>query len=93
MKIRFSQLQIGLIGGVVLGVVLVVLAFTRLTAAQATAQATAQGIAPAGCDPARSLQVSGSASINVVPDRVAIQLGIVSNAASALIAAITAWLD
>ena len=79
MKTRFSQLQIGLIGGVVLGVALVVLAFTRLT----TAQATAQGVAPAGCDPARSLQVSGSASINVVPDRVAIQLGIVSNAASA----------
>jgi uncharacterized protein len=79
MKTRFSQLQIGLIGGVVLGVVLVVVAFTRLTAAQATAQ----GVAPAGCDPARSLQVRGSASINVVPDRVAIQLGIVSNAASA----------
>jgi uncharacterized protein YggE len=79
MKTRFSQLHVGLIAGVVLGVALVVLAFARLT----SAQATAQGVAPAGCDPARSLQVSGSASINVVPDRAAIQLGIVSNAASA----------
>jgi uncharacterized protein len=61
----------------------VVLAFTRLTAAQATAQAAAQGVAPAGCDPARSLHVSSSAAINIVPNRVEIQIGIESNAPTA----------
>lgn len=34
---------------------------------------------PAGCDPNRSVNVSGTAVVNVVPDRVLIQLGVQSN--------------
>jgi hypothetical protein len=37
---------------------------------------------PAACDTARSVQVSGTAVINVVPDRVLIQLGVQSNGKS-----------
>ncbi|MBN1426850.1 MAG: SIMPL domain-containing protein [Anaerolineae bacterium] len=33
---------------------------------------------PAGCDPGRSVQVSGTAVVNVVPDRALIQLGVQS---------------
>jgi uncharacterized protein YggE len=34
------------------------------------------------CDPSRTVQVTGSASINVIPDRVLIQLGVQSNGAT-----------
>jgi uncharacterized protein YggE len=46
----------------------------------ATAQPTPD--AKPDCDPTRTIQVSGSASVKVVPDRALIQLGVQSNAAS-----------
>lgn len=45
--------------------------------AAANPQPTAESIL--ACDPSRSVQVSGSAMINVIPDRVMIQLGVQSN--------------
>lgn len=45
-----------------------------------TAQPTlAVAATPAACDPARSVQVTGAATINVTPDRALIQLGVQSN--------------
>ncbi len=37
---------------------------------------------PSSCDSARSVQVSGTAAVNVAPDRVLIQLGVQSNGSS-----------
>jgi hypothetical protein len=53
-------------------------------AAQVTATPTVQAAAAVQpvCDTARSVQVSGTAVVKVVPDRVLIQLGVQSNAAS-----------
>jgi hypothetical protein len=53
-------------------------------AAQVTATPTVQAAATAQpvCDTTRSVQVSGTAVVNVMPDRVLIQLGVQSNATS-----------
>ena len=54
---------------------------------QPTSEPTIQAVvtpAPAPvCDPNRSIQVSGTAVVNVTPDRVLIQLGVQSNGSSA----------
>jgi hypothetical protein len=66
------------------GVLLVVLFASGQPAAAQTAtgtptpQVTETASAPV-CDPARSIQVSGTAVVNVTPDRALIQLGIQSN--------------
>jgi uncharacterized protein YggE len=54
---------------------------TRAQAAQPTVTPTAQPAQPAklACDSSRSVQVSGTAVINVTPDRALIQLGVQSN--------------
>jgi uncharacterized protein YggE len=78
MKTNLSQITIGLIAAVAL----VLLVTLRLSPAQAAPPASgypAPGAAQSGdCDPNRSIQVSGAATINVVPDRVEIKLGIES---------------
>jgi hypothetical protein len=51
------------------------------TAITTPAVGTAQPSQPA-CDPSRNIQVSGTAVINVVPDRALIQLGVQSNGKS-----------
>ncbi len=48
-------------------------------AVQATATASPNTHTQTGCDATRSIQVSGTAVINVVPDRASIQLGVQSN--------------
>ena len=75
MKTNLSQITIGLIAAVAL----VLLATLRLSPAQAAPPASgspAPGAQSSACDPNRSVQVSGAATINVVPDRVEIKLGI-----------------
>jgi uncharacterized protein YggE len=53
-----------------------------VTATPTTQPSTAPDNHPA-CDPARTIQVSGSAVVNVTPDRVSIRLGLQSNGHSA----------
>ncbi|MBA3471105.1 MAG: SIMPL domain-containing protein [Herpetosiphonaceae bacterium] len=74
MKTNLSQLAIGLIAGMVL----VVLMMGHLAPAQAAPEAPGRTQSSGDCDPTRSIQVSGAATINVVPDRVEIKLGIES---------------
>jgi len=50
--------------------------------AQATAPVQATASAPAGCDMSRTIQVSGAATVNVVPDRALVKLGVQSNGLS-----------
>lgn len=60
---------------------LLVFATPQLPAQAATPSAT-PGVSPvsdAGCDTGRTIQVSGTAAVNVVPDRVVVQLGVQSN--------------
>ena len=59
--------------------VLLMLKFVPAAPAIVSAAATATPSAQVSCDPARSVQVSGTAVINVVPDRALIQLGVQSN--------------
>jgi uncharacterized protein YggE len=64
--------------------ILALFAFSA-TRPQATAQASptpSAASAESGCDSARSLQVSGSATVNVTPDRALIQLGVQSTGAT-----------
>ena len=70
---------LGLAGGSLLTLLFIVnlSGVTAVPALAATLKATAT---PAGaCDSSRSIQVSGSAVINVPPDRVTLQLGVTSN--------------
>ncbi len=69
------------LNGVLASILAFVLLFTVLPGAGAHAAATAEPTAdplPA-CDPGRSIYVSGTAVVNVVPDRALIQLGVQSN--------------
>ena len=52
-------------------------------AAQATPTPQAPVTPPAGCDTSRTIQVSGSATVNVVPDRALVKLGLQSNGLTA----------
>ncbi|HEY4721774.1 MAG TPA: SIMPL domain-containing protein [Anaerolineae bacterium] len=70
---------LGFVGGSLLTLLFIVnlSGATATPAIAATLQATAT---PAGsCDGSRSIQVSGSAVINVPPDRATLQLGVTSN--------------
>jgi uncharacterized protein YggE len=62
----------------VLVIALLVVGFPA-TGVQTTRLVQASDTPPAGCDPGRTVQVSGTAVINVVPDRASIQLGVQSN--------------
>jgi uncharacterized protein YggE len=55
---------------------------TRAQAEQVTPTVQASEAAKPACDTTRTVQVSGTAVVNVVPDRVLIQLGVQSNATS-----------
>jgi len=55
---------------------------TPVQAAQSTVTPTLQAVAQPVCDTTRSVQVSGTAVVNVVPDRASITLGVQSNATS-----------
>jgi len=55
---------------------------SHVQAAQVTPTARTTEAAQPGCDTTRSVQVSGTALVNVVPDRALIQLGVQSNATS-----------
>lgn len=72
---------------ILIGVLIIILLAFGLPEAQvspveASAQSTSrnQSEPEPGCDPRRSLQVSGTAVVNVIPDRALIQLGVQSNA-------------
>lgn len=74
-----KQLSINVLGriAVLLGLTLVLLFNVGLPTLQAQAS---QPTAEADCDPARHIDVSGQAVVNVTPDRALIQLGVQSNA-------------
>jgi uncharacterized protein len=68
--------------GVLVSALVFVLLFSALPGVKAGATQTPQPavLAPQStCDSSRSIQVSGTAVVNVVPDRVQIQLGVQSN--------------
>lgn len=60
---------------------LLVFATPQLPAQAATPSATpsASPVSDLACDTGRTIQVSGTAAVNVVPDRVVVQLGVQSN--------------
>ncbi len=55
---------------------------TSIPNAAAQAAPTRTSAAQPGCDASRSIQVSGTAVVNVTPDRASIQLGVQSNGAT-----------
>jgi uncharacterized protein YggE len=63
---------------VLLCVLIAILLFVALPTRTIPMAQAAQD-APAGCDASRSVNVSGTAVVNVIPDRVLIQLGVQSN--------------
>ncbi len=76
-----------ILAGLVLGAVLVIVSFGGRPGAGgglAVPQALRPGVAEGAsdCDGTRSVQVSGAATINVVPDRVMIKLGVQTNGAT-----------
>lgn len=78
-----------ILNAVLAGILVVLLIVIGLPGAAAQAAAPSQATAtPAAetqpvCDPTRSIQVSGSAVVNVVPDRVSIRLGLESTGKTA----------
>jgi uncharacterized protein len=54
----------------------------QAAAVTATGTSAATAASPAACDASRSVQVTGTAVVNVVPDRALIQLGVQSNAST-----------
>lgn len=73
MNTHFSKLLNGLLAGLLI-LVLIAVGLPR-SGAQA---APAVQSAVADCDPSRTVQVSGTAVVNVVPDRALVQLGVES---------------
>jgi uncharacterized protein YggE len=74
---NFSRtLNIVLAGVLVLSILLV---GSNAGDAKAAVMATSTGDSVPACDPSRSIQVSGSALINVTPDRARVELGVQSN--------------
>jgi uncharacterized protein len=76
------------LNGVLASVLVFVLLFSVLPNLKANAAQTPQPVVLApesACDSSRSIQVSGTAVVNVVPDRVLIQLGVQSNGHTAQI--------
>jgi uncharacterized protein len=72
------------IGAILVVIVAVAVSATILPGATALATPVSHGIQPgdappAQCTASRSVQVSGSAAVNVVPDRASVQLGVQSN--------------
>ncbi len=72
---------------VLAGILAFILLGSRLPGAPVSASPSAQPITPAAasqpaCDASRSIHVSGTAVINVAPDRALIQLGVQSNGAT-----------
>jgi uncharacterized protein len=82
---EIAMKKIALFTNITLGIVLVlVLLSTRLPdfgthTVQAAPDEQSTAVSNSTCDASRSLQVTGSAMINVTPDRAFIQLGVVSN--------------
>ncbi len=56
--------------------------FTAFWRPQAPAQAVPSAPSASGCDSTRSIQVTGTAVVNVIPDRVQVTLGVQSNGAT-----------
>jgi hypothetical protein len=79
-----TLINAGLCGILVFILLVVGLPNVRVQAAEVTAAPAVQAAAAAQpvCDTARSVQVSGTAVVNVVPDRALILIGVQSNAAS-----------
>ena len=79
-----TLINAGLCGILVFILLAVGLPNIGVQAAQGTVTPTVQAAATAQpvCDTTRSVQVSGTAVVNVMPDRVLIQLGVQSNATS-----------
>ncbi len=73
------------LNGVLVSALVFIVFFLFLPDAQAGATATPQPViaSKTTCDPSRTVQVSGTALINVIPDRALIQLGVQSNGRSA----------
>ncbi len=77
------------LNGVLVSILVFILLFTILPGIHAKAEATttpAPTVNPeptAECNPSRSVTVSGTAVVNVLPDRVLIQLGVQSNGKTA----------
>jgi uncharacterized protein len=70
-----------LAGSLVLGLMMTALWVTQppRAAAAVAAQAAPSPMPAADCDGSRSVQVSGAATINIIPDRVLLKLGVQSN--------------
>src|SRR5689334_7101296 len=86
-EVPMKHVQI-LINALLCGLLVLILAAIGLpepAAAQALPAATARASAtPApACDTSRSIQVSGAATVNVVPDRALVKLGLQSNGLTA----------
>jgi uncharacterized protein YggE len=73
LPISINTLLIGLL------VIAVIAVSLPKTGVQATSLVQAAGDAQSGCDSTRTVQVSGTAVVNVIPDRALIQLGVQSN--------------
>jgi uncharacterized protein YggE len=73
------------LNGVLVSALVFIVFFLSLPDARAGATATPQPViaSKTTCDPSRTVQVSGTALINVIPDRALIQLGVQSNGRSA----------
>jgi uncharacterized protein len=74
------------LNGVLVSILAFVLFFSLVPNAKAEATPTPAPTAesqPSACNPARTVQVSGTAVVNVVPDRALIELGVQSNGKSA----------
>ncbi len=69
--------------GILAGISVFLLLFVMFQGVQAQTEQSTPGTAASaslpGCDPARTVQVSGTAVINVTPDEVLVQLGVQSN--------------
>jgi hypothetical protein len=79
MRTQGKHVQLVAAGAAVLIVALALLAVANGVPASA---APAVQAAATGCDPERSVQVTGSATINVAPDRALVRLGVQSRAAT-----------
>jgi uncharacterized protein len=74
------------LNGVLASVLIFILLFSVLPNRKASATSTPQPTAtasPSTCDTSRTVQVSGTAVVNVTPDRALIQLGVQSNGRTA----------
>ena len=74
------------INGVLASILVFILLFVALPGVRAAVTPTHQPDAsPSNCDSSRTIQVGGTAVVNVVPDRVQIQLGVQSNGLTAAV--------